>query len=324
MKIGVIPPVPMEPFSASAHDVTNLWSAFFLASDREVWLETARVAGFPDNYSVWARCLYGMACEMRLEAVHYPEPGLPQEIHRAVQLLREQEVAAHPFAFPILRNEERLRESLEALSRSLEVEPAVLESVMQRWTQVKTSLRRFDGLQQRSAGFSSNAYVSMLARSMDPGRDLEGLKRSIDAGILAYEDAGRSQWTRVGLLGLTPYREGFYEFLEARRTVVVYDEWGVENNPMASASSLAHLYEVCSLPYGLKRRLDKLRREIETRHIRGVLLGVEYLADSLRDEGFFRANLQIPVFVVENAAGGTLDESDQRALGRFLESCGKA
>jgi hypothetical protein len=93
---------------------------------------------------------------------------------------------------------------------------------------------------------------------------------------------------------------------------------------MVSASTLADLYGVCSLPYGLKRRLDKLMREIETRRIRGVLLGVEYLSDSLRDEGFFRANLHVPVFVVENAAGGALDESDQRALGRFLESCGKA
>ena len=86
MKIGVIPPMPMEPFSASAHDVTNLWSVFFLASDREVWARTARVAGSLRTISVWARCLYGMVCELRLDVVYFPEPGLPHEIQRVVQL----------------------------------------------------------------------------------------------------------------------------------------------------------------------------------------------------------------------------------------------
>ena len=194
---------------------------------------------------------------------------------------------------------------------------------MQRYAQVRTSLRRFDGLQQRSAGFSSRTYVSVLARSMDPGHDLEGLKREIEACTLTYEDLGRERWQRLGLLGLTPYRGGFYEFLEACKAVVVYDEWGVENNPMATTSSLANLYGVCPLPYGLQRRLERLRHEIEVRRIRGVILAVEYLADSLRDEGFFRANLPVPVFVLENAPGGALTESDQRALGRFLESLGR-
>lgn len=324
MKIGVIPPVPMEPFAASTHDAANLWSVFFLAHDRGPWLETARLAGFPENYSVWARCLYGMVFDMGLEALHYPEPGLPREIRSVIELVKEQDVAGVPFAFPILRNEERLRESLESLSAALQVSPEVLEAVMPRCAQVKTSLRRFDGLQQRSAGFSSRTYVSVLARGMDPRQDLEGLKRDIDAGTLAYEDAGRERWTRLGLLGLTPYREGFYEFLEARKAVVVYDEWGVENNPMAAASSLVDLYGICPLPYGLKRRLERLQHEIEARRIRGVVLAVEYLADSLRDEGFFRANLQVPVFVMENAPGGALSESDQRALARFLESCGRS
>lgn len=323
MKIGVIPPVPMEPFAVSMHEVTNLWSAFFLAQDRGPWLETARLAGFPENYSVWARCLYGMVFEMGLEALHYPEPGPPREIRRVIDMVKEQEVAAVPFAFPILRNEERLRESLDHLAAALDVSPGVLETAMGRHAPVRTSLRRFDGLQQRSAGFSSRTYVSMLARSMDSRQDLEGLRREIEAGTLAYEDLGRERWLRLGLIGLTPYREGFYEFLEACRAVVVYDEWGVENNPMATASSLSNLYGVCPLPYGLQRRLERLRHEIEVRRIRGVILAVEYLADSLRDEGFFRANLPVPVFVLENAPGGALTQTDQKSLGRFLESLGR-
>lgn len=324
MKIGVIPPVPMEPFAASTHEVANLWSVFFLAEDRSAWLETARLAGFPENYSVWARCLYGILFDRGIETLYYPEPGLPKEIQRVVQLLREQDVHTVPFSFPLLRNPDRLREQLDKLSSGLGVEPGVLEAVMEKWANARTSLRRFDGLQLRSAGFSSRTYVATLARSMDPRQDLEGLKRDIEAGLLAYEDVGRDRWTRVALLGLTPYREGFYEALESRKAVVVYDEWGVENNPMSTGADLSAIYNICPLPYGLKRRLERIQREIETRHIKGVILGVEYIGESIRDEGFFRANLGVPIFVLENAEGGPLGEADQRSLGRFLESCGRS
>ncbi len=324
MKIGVIPPVPMEPFSASTHEAVNLWSAFFLAKDREPWLETARLAGFPDNFSLWARCLYGMVFDLGIERVYAPAPGLPKEVVQVIQLLGEQEVRTGSFSFPLLRNQDRLREELAKLHVDLGVEPGVLDSVLSRWGEARTSLRRFDGLQQRSAGFSSREYVEMLARCMNPGRDLEGMRREVEAGILNYQDLGRDRWLRIGLLGLSPYREGFYEALEERKAVVVYDEWGVENNPMAATTDLASLYHICPLPYGLKRRQERAQREVESRRIRGLILGVEYLGDSIRDEGFFKSNLGVPVLVLENAGGGSLSTSETHALERFLQACERA
>lgn len=322
MKIGVIPPVPMEPFSASTHEAVNLWSAFFLAKDREPWLETARLAGFPDNFSLWARCLYGMVFDLGIERVYAPAPGLPKEVVQVIQLLGEQEVRTGSFSFPLLRNQDRLREELAKLHVDLGVEPGVLDSVLSRWGEARTSLRRFDGLQQRSAGFSSREYVEMLARCMNPGRDLEGMRREVEAGILNYQDLGRDRWLRIGLLGLSPYREGFYEALEERKAVVVYDEWGVENNPMAAASDLTSLYHLCSLPYGLKRRLERTLREAQARKVRGFILSVEYLCESVRDEGFFRANLGMPVHTLESRGGAPLSPAEESALKRFLALCG--
>ncbi len=324
MKIGVIPPVPMEPFSASPHEAANLWSTFFLARDREAWVETARLAGFPDNFSLWARCLYGMVFETATQTVYYPEPGLPKEVARVLQLLSEQDVRVVPFSFPILRNEGRLRDELAKLFEGLEVAPGVLETVLARWSEVRTSLRRFDGLQQRSAGFSSREYVSMLAQCMDPRRDVESIRREVEAGILTYQDVGRDRWTRVGILGLTPYREGFYEMLEKHKAVVVYDEWGVENNPMATATDLVNLYNRCPLPYGLKRRQERALREIVSRRIRGIILGVEYMCENIRDEGFFRANLGLPVLVLESARGVPLADMEAHQLERFLSECGRS
>lgn len=322
MKIGVIPPVPMEPFLASAHEVTNLWSTFFLGPDRRSWVETAHMAGFPENYSLWAKSLYGMVFEMGLEAVYYPEPGLPKEVQRVIQLLREQEVRTEPFNFPLLRNPERLKAEMESLCSRLRVEPAALESGLERCLQVRTTLRRYDGLQQRTGAFSSKDYLTMLTRCMDPRGDFEATRKEIERGILDYQDVGRDRWVRIGLLGLTPYRERFYDALERLRAVVVYDEWGVENNPMAAASDLTSLYHLCSLPYGLKRRLERTLREAQARKVRGFILSVEYLCESVRDEGFFRANLGMPVHTLESRGGAPLSPAEESALQRFLALCG--
>jgi len=320
VRIGVIPPVPMEPFVASRHEVVNLWSAFFTAEDRESLEETAAMAGFPRNFSPYARCLYGLLFDRRIEAVFYPEPGLPKEIRQALVLASQQGVETVPFAFPLFRNEPRLRQVLEELRRRLEVEAGVLEAVLERIQEVRTSLRRYDGLQARTAAYDSRQYVTLLARAMDPRGDLEALRRAVERAILELSDRGRDRWCRVGLIGLPPYRPAFYEALEEMRAVVVYDEWGLENNPMAPATDLAGLYHACTLPYGNQRRLERILKEIVSRRIRVVVFGVEYLCDSLRDEGFFRTHLPVPLTVFENRGGESLSAAEERALRRLVEA----
>lgn len=319
MKIGVVPPVPMEPFAASTSEVVNLWSVFFLEQQREPWMEAAGAAGFPENFSLWARCLYAIACERGVEMIFYPEPGTPKEVAKALSLLQARGVRVERFCFPLLRNEARLKEEMERLQKALNIDPGVLDSILEQILQVRTVLRRFDGLQQRSMAFPSWDYAAMLARCMDPRGDLEGLRKEIEKGILNYRDLGQERWTRIGVLGLTPYREGFYQAMEQHRAVVVYDEWGVENNPMAATSDMTHLYHQCSLPYGLKRRQDRILKEAAVRRVRGFVLGVEYLCDSLREEGFFRANLGLPVHTIENRGGPALSAAEEKGLSRFLE-----
>jgi hypothetical protein len=322
MRIGVIPPIPIEVFTASPHEVINLWSAFFLETDRGPLLETARMAGFPDNFSHCARSIYGLVCDLDIKSVFYPHPGIPKELTHALQQLGEHDVEVVPFAFPLLRNEERLRGEIDGLCIRLGVDPGVLSMVMEQWQQVRTVLRRFDGLQQRTGAFSSQDYVTMLAKSMDPRGDLEELRKTIERGILDYKDLGRDRWTRIGILGLPPWREGFYDILEKNRAVVVYDEWGVENNPMSASFDLAHVYHMSSLPYGLKRRQERIMKEAAARKIRGFVLGVEYIRDSLRDEGFFRNALGLPVFTIENRGGGGLSSAEAGGLERFLAQLG--
>lgn len=322
MRIGVIPPVPMEPFLASTNDVMNLWSAYFLGAGREDALETARLAGFPDNFSAWARAIYGLCCSMGIEVVYYPKPGTPKEVRRSLEALSEQNVEAVAFSFPLLRNFESLKKELNSLCAKLNVEAGVLGSVVERYGLVRTTLRRFDALQQKEGAFHSRKYVEMLARCMDPDGDLEGLRKTVESDYLKFNELGRGRLLRVGLLGLTPARSSFYEALEANGAIVVYDEWGIENNPMTPTSDLARLYHECSLPYGLVKRRERLLKEVQNRRIQGFVMGVEYISESIRDEGFFKSALGVPVYSIENAVGGPLSAAEERGIRDFLAKIG--
>lgn len=324
MKIGVIPPVPMEPFLASTNEVTNLWTAYFLGVGREEALETARMAGFPDNFSSWARAIYGLCCSMGIEAVYYPKPGTPKEVKRSLEALSEQNVEAVAFSFPLLRNFESLKKEIDSLCAKLNVEAGILGSVLERYGYVRTALRRFDALQQKEGAFQSRKYVEMLARCMDPQGDLEGLRKRVESDYLKFNELGRERLLRVGLLGLTPARPAFYEVLEANGAIVVFDEWGLENNPMTPTGDLTKLYHECSLPYGLVKRRERLLKEVKNRRIQGFIMGVEYISESIRDEGFFKSALGVPVYSVENAVEGPLSAAEERGIRDFLTRLGRS
>lgn len=318
MRVGYIPPMPVEVFAASPHEAENLWSAFVLAPDRAPWLETARLAGLRENTSTWSRCLYALAREREVQVIYHPEPGVPQEVRAVLKRLGDQGVSIRPFHFPLLRSTERLQEALEALCRELEVEPRVLKSALDQWSHVRVALRRFDALQHKNGAFPSQAYVGALARAMNPGKDIEGHRREVERQILEFEGVRQGRWSRIGFIGMTPYRADLFRVLDEAGALIVYDEWGLENNPQGAAHDLVTHYHQSSLPYGLKRREERILREIAERRLRGLILGVECLCQSIREEGFFRSTLPVPVFTFDNCKGDRLTTSEEEPLRRFL------
>jgi len=321
MRVGFIPPMPVEVFAASPHEAENLWSAFALAPDRGPWLETARLAGLKESTSIWARCLYALVREHEHQMIWFPEPGTPQEVRAVLALLADQGVAVRPFHFPLLRSTDRLQEALDGLCRDLDVDLRRLKSALDQWAHVRVALRRFDSLQHKNGAFPSTAYVNALARAMNPGKDIEGHRREVERQILEFEGARQGRWIKVGFIGLTPYREDLFRALDEAGAVVVYDEWGIENNPTGAAHDLVAHYHQSSLPYGIKRRQERILKEIGERRLRGLILGVECLCHSIREEGFFRSTLPVPVFTFDNCHGGTLLPSEEEPLRRFLAEC---
>ncbi len=321
MRIGYIPPMPMEVFAASPHDAENLWTTFALTADRTGWLETARLVGFKDSTSVWARCLYAIAQEREIRSLWYPEPGTPQEVRAVLESLGEQGVVCRPFHFPLLRSTERLQEAMDGLCRELEVDARRLKATLDQWTHVRVALRRFDALQHKNGAFTSSAYVQALARAMNPGKDIEGHRREVERQILEFEGSRQGRWVKVGFIGVTPYRPDLYRALEELGAVVVYDEWGIENNPQGAAHDLVAHYHQTSIPYGLKRRQERLLKEIAERRLRGLILGVECLCHNIREEGFFRSTLPVPVLTFDNCRGDALAPAEEESLRRFLAGC---
>lgn len=324
MRIGVVPPIPMEVFISSPHEVENLWARFFLADDRSEWEEAALDAGVPEDLPLWPKCLSGMLLKDGLDAVWYPEPVVAPDVRKCLKYIGESGIEVHAFHFPALRNIHRLHEEIARTMEALNVTEDALRDSMDRWSPIRVSLRRFDGLQHRTQCFSSSVYVETLANAMNPGSDLDQARRFVELQVINFQGSARDGWIRLGFAGLTPYRRQLFRVLKESRGVVVYDEWGLENNPMGTSPDVGSLYHHCSLPYGLKKRSERLTKEIKERKLQGILLSVERLADHVRDEAFFRAALPIPVLLYENDRALPMDDSEIIGIRRFLSQCMEA
>ncbi len=321
MKIGVIPPLPVELFAASEHSTVHLWSRFYGEEDRLRWSAESIGEDTPAADSAWARSLIALCREEEVDTLVVPEPGLPKEIREAVEYLEGQRITVFPFRFPLIRNMSRLRKEIVNLGHFLGLTEAAVESCLQNWGQVRMAVKRLDGIQTRTASFSSRHYLNALAAAMDPVDGLENLKKKIEGMVLELESLGQDRWLRLGIIGTSPYRQGLFSFLEEANVVIVYDEWGIENNPMSAATDLAALYHLISIPYGLKRRQARLLNEIKGRRLHGILFCVESAGENLREEGFFRSSLPVPVHLFENPRGEDLEPGEITAIRRFLSQC---
>jgi len=321
MKVGVVPPVPTEVFTRSGHLAVNLWSSFYECEDRS---SLEREIPFPfreDVPSPWAGGLYALALRERLEGLVLPRPcpfGILEPVAKA---LEREGIRVFRFQYPLLRNLSRLREEIGRLCEAFGIPPERLNEGVQDWSGLRLSLKRLDGIQVRNAAFPSLGYLRALAAAMNPGGDLDAARRDTEARILEYDSLGQERWTRLGVVGVTPYRPEFFALLEKLRAVIVYDELGLDANPMGASQELSALYHNCSLPYGLKRRGSRLEKEIRERRIHGLLLGVEAISGGRRDEGFFRSTMPVPLFAVETCRSGEMSGSETRLLQHFLSRC---
>ena len=321
MNIGFVPPVPMEPALAGGHRAVNLWTAYFLGAPLEgaPLADAAPAAG----ETPWSQFLLSAPRDMGLEEVVFPSTGMPPAAVHALEALGASGFPLRTFRFPLLRNLEKTRASVSELCSAYGAGQGAVGALVEQWSHIRISVKRMDALQGRNAAYPSPHYLQTLARAMDPMGDLEGLRREVESRNLENPGLSRESWTHLALVGPPPRRPELWAALEELRAVVVYDEWGTECNALHPVRDLAALWDHCSLPFGLKPRQERLLKEFASRKVHGALWCAEGLADSLREESFFRGALPVPVHTVDNARSGPLEATEADSLARFVTRCAR-
>jgi hypothetical protein len=242
-------------------------------------------------------------------------------VGRALEALGAAGFPLRAFRFPLLKNLEKTRESVAGLCSAYPADAGAVGALVEQWSHARISVKRMDALQGRNAAYPSVHYIQTLARAMDPQGDMESLRRDVEGRNLENQGLTRESWVHLALVGTPPRRPEFWAALEEFRAVVVYDEWGTECNALHPVHDLAALWDHCSLPFGIKPRLERILKEISSRRVHGALWCAEGLADSLREESFFRGALPVPVHTVDNARSGPLDGPEADSLWRFFTQC---
>jgi hypothetical protein len=321
MKRGILPLVPVEFFGPASEDTINLWKTFFLAKpdERKEWM--SRLKDDEGSLHCWPACMLGMARERSLEEIWYPEPCLVQCLKKPLDILKNEGVNVVPFRYPPMRNMDFLRESIKKAASCIGMTADELESRVDAWATLRASVKRLDGIQTRSLALSSRQYIEALHSVPDPSRPLPALIKETELKVaLHYKGLGQDYHLRIGILGMPPYDDAFYELLDDVGALVVYEESGLEGFPLGHFSDIALLYNQLSLPYGIKVRRDKLEKEKQERSIDVFLFCAYSQAESRTNVAFLESELKAPFYIFEIKNGNDPSMLEYKLLRRFFDS----
>jgi hypothetical protein len=328
MKRGILPLVPVEFFGPANQDSINLWKTFFLAKpdERAVWISALK----PEERDLpcWPACLLGLVREKALEELWYPEPPVLQQMKKPLEILKQEGVKIIPFKYPPMRNIDFLRNSICKAISHIGMTQDELESRVDAWATLRATVKRLDGIQTRSLALSSRQYIEALHSVPDPSMSLPALNKETELKVaLHYKGLGQDHHIRIGILGIPPFENSFYEVLDDAGALVVYEELGLEGFPLGHFSDLALLYNQLSLPYGIKVRRDKLEKEKTERSVDAFIYCTHSLAESRSNVVFLESELGTPfyIFEIKNGPEPSLLECKllRRFFDEFLEKKGK-
>jgi benzoyl-CoA reductase/2-hydroxyglutaryl-CoA dehydratase subunit BcrC/BadD/HgdB len=225
-----------------------------------------------------------------------------------------------PFDFPLDRDRELLKRQMEKLSRALGASWSEVERVRTRLRTIRRKLQELDRLtyeENRVSGFENHLF---LVTSSDFNSDPEAYEKDLDrflrdAGARAPQEGS----VRLGYLGVPPIFSDLYEFLESVGARVVFNEIQRQFSMPFDEGDLVDQYLNYTYPYGIRGRLDDIRKAIEERKLDGLIHYTQTFCFRQIYDILLRENLTLPVLTIEGDKPGKVDSRTAIRLETFVE-----
>ena len=318
--VGLTSTIPVEIVLAAGCTPLDLNNLFITSRAPEKLIQQAEQAGFAHNICAWIKGIYSVTLERNIPCVIAVTGGDCSNTTALAEVLERRGVKVIPFDFPLSRDRELLRGQMEALSRALGAPWSEVERVRARLRTIRQKLQKLDRLtyeENRVSGYENHLF---LVSSSDFKSDPEAYEKELDLFLREVAERSPSKgFMRLGYLGVPPIFSDLYEFLESVGARVVFNEIQRQFSMPFDEGDLVDQYLNYTYPYGIRGRLDDIRKAIEERKLDGLIHYTQTFCFRQIYDILLRESLALPVLTIEGDKPGKVDSRTAIRLETFVE-----
>ena len=321
--VGFTSTIPVEVLFAAGEKPVDLNNLFITYQNPQELVEMALEDGFPEGICTWIMGIYGAVKKFGVKRVVGVLQGDCSNTHVLMEILSHQGVEVIPFEYPIKPHIEKMREKIEEFCGYFGVSIKEAEEVRKELLPVRDLLRELDELTYKEGkvrGFENHLF---LVSSSDFSGDPWSFKEKLEDFLKEARSRKPIEFqVKLGVLGVPPIFN-FYDFLEEKGALVVFNEVQRQFAMYEPASSLEEQYTNYTYPYGITYRLEKdIKRQLEVRGVQGVIHYVQSFCHRKLEDVILQKELDLPLLTIEGLEPNNFDGRTRLRLESFVEMVG--
>lgn len=318
--VGLTSTIPVEIVLAAGCSPLDLNNIFITSQAPEKLIQQAEQAGFAHNICAWIKGIYSVTLQHRIPCVIAVTGGDCSNTTALAELLERRGVQVISFDFPLSRDRELLKRQMENLSRALGAPWSEVERVRARLSTIRRKLQELDRLTYEEnlvSGFENHLFlVTSSDFNSDPDRYENELDRFLrEAGARSPREGS----IRLGYLGVPPIFSDLYEFVESLGGRVVFNEIQRQFSMPCAEGNIVDQYLRYTYPYGIRGRLEDIRKAIEERQLDGLIHYTQTFCFRQIYDIILRESLPLPILTIEGDKPGKVDSRTAIRLETFVE-----
>ena len=320
-RIGITTTVPVEIILAAGHIPVDLNNVFINDKEATRLVEVAEDAGYPRNICGWIKGLYSVVVERgNIDMVLAVTQGDCSNTHALMETLQLAGIETIPFDYPFDRDYDILKLQMDKLITRLGTNWDSVMTVKKRLDEVRSKVAELDRLtwqENTVSGFHNHLYQVSCS---DFNGDVDAFEDDVDQFVMQTKSATEyTEDLRLGFIGVPPIFNNLYDHFEKMDARVVFNEVQRQFAMPYDVDDLVEQYRLYTYPYGVFRRIEDIKVEIEKRNLDGIVHYVQSFCFRQIEDMIFREKLDIPILTIEGDKPGKLDARTKLRMDSFLE-----
>jgi len=319
MKIGFTTSFPVEIVLGAGHHAIDLNNVFVMNNPQQLVTE-AEQKGFPRNICSWIKGMYSTISAYHIDVVIGIVQGDCSNTHSLMSILEDQGIHVLAFSYPYHRDYASLNQEIKKLEAYFQTDRSKTIKAKNECDFIRKKLNELDRLTWQENKVRGGENHLWLVSSSDFNGDIQRYESDLDHFL--QEVSLRTPFkniVRLGYVGVPPIITDLYDYLEAKKASIVYNEVQRQFSMFHLESDIVNQYLRFTYPYTIKERIEDINLEIERRNLDGIISYTQSFCHRQLDHILLKKHLKCPVLQLEGDQPGLLDERSKIRLDSFLE-----